>query len=121
MNVLKNHTKVLIIGLVMLLSACAKSEFMLNRGKQSYLEQNYRQAFLRLEPVARAGNAEAQYAVAFMYFYGRGVIEDKEKAIQWMLLAKQQNYPRAIEALKLIQRAPKSKYRPSPNPNKRPL
>lgn len=103
------------------LFGCANSQFMLDRGKQSYLQQDYRQAFLRLEPVAKAGNAEAQYAIAYMYFYGRGVVEDREEAIKWMKRAASQGFAKASEALKIIKRAPKSRYQPSKVERKQPL
>lgn len=106
--------------LTVVISACSSSQFMLDRGKQSYQAQDYRQAFLRLLPVAKAGNPDAQYAIAYMYYYGQGVVEDRKKASKWMKRAAAQNQADAIEGLKLIQHLPKSPYQPSEDPKKRP-
>jgi TPR repeat protein len=109
------------VSIMMLVTGCANNQFMLDRGIKSFKEQNYRQAFLRLEPVARAGNAYAQYALGYMYYNGQGVVEDKNKALQWMRLSASQGNQDAIRALNLIAKLPRSVYAPSSNPKKRPL
>lgn len=105
----------------MALTACGNSKFLLDRGIESYQEQNYRQAFIRLKPVAEAGNAEAQYALGFMYYYGQGVIEDRKTAVEWFQKSAMQGNLDAIKSLKLIENLPPSSYLPSTNPKKRPL
>ncbi|NMG30703.1 tetratricopeptide repeat protein [Aromatoleum evansii] len=37
----------------------------------------------QLAPLAEGGNPVAQERLAIMYFYGRGVPEDEDKALQW--------------------------------------
>ena len=43
----------------------------------------YDVAAKQLAPLAEGGNAVAQERLAVMYFYGRGVPEDEDKALQW--------------------------------------
>lgn len=69
---------------------------------KSFQRQDFYQAFQCLKSIAKAGNPEAQYAIGYMYFYGQGVLEDKQQAIFWMTRSAKQNYPLAIEALKLM-------------------
>jgi TPR repeat protein len=90
------------VGLLMALSGCGGSKFMLDRGQDSYERQDYRQAFLRLEPAAKAGNKEAQYALAYMYYNGQGVIENQQEAFKWMQLAADQGQTDAIKALSML-------------------
>tara|TARA_B110000879_G_scaffold177914_1_gene232760 strand:- start:611 stop:913 length:303 start_codon:yes stop_codon:yes gene_type:complete len=87
-----------------LLSGCGASNFMLERGQASYERQDYRQAFLRLEPVAKAGNMDAQYAIAYMYYNGQGVVENSQQARNWMQRAADQGQMDAIKALSIIKK-----------------
>lgn len=84
------------------LVGCGNSNFMLERGQNSYQKQDYRQAFLRLEPVAKAGNKEAQYALGYMYYNGQGVVEDQQQAYKWLQLAAAQGQVDAIKALSML-------------------
>ncbi|MGE3920079.1 MAG: tetratricopeptide repeat protein [Gammaproteobacteria bacterium] len=54
------------------------------QGKMAFQQQNYRKAFVTLKPLAQAGNADAQYAVGYMYYYGKGVVEDRAAAKYWI-------------------------------------
>jgi TPR repeat protein len=101
-----------LILIAFLMTSCANSNFLLDRGKKSYNEERYRQAFIRLEPVAKAGNPDAQYAVGFMYFNGQGVTEDKKVGIEWMKKAASQNNLKAIQALSIIRKTKPSPYQP---------
>lgn len=94
------------------LSACYNTEFLLNRGKNSYIHDNYRQAYIRLLPVARGGNPDAQYALGYMYFNGKGVTEDKRVGIEWMQKSAIQGNQKAIRALEIIRNTRPSKYQP---------
>ena len=100
-------------------TACGGSKFMLDRGKESFQEQNYRQAFIRLEPVANAGNADAQYALAYMYYYGQGVIEDRKIALSWMEKSAAQGQTNALQGLEMMKNSAPSPYAPSKNPKLR--
>lgn len=94
------------------LTACLNSQFLLDRGKKSYIHDNYRQAYIRLLPLARGGNPEAQYALGYMYFNGKGVTEDKKVGIEWMQKSAMQGNKKAIRALELIRQTPPTKYQP---------
>ncbi|MDX1901171.1 MAG: hypothetical protein SFW66_04085 [Gammaproteobacteria bacterium] len=72
-------------------------------GKSDFQAGNYASAFQRLLPVARAGRADAQYAVGYMYYYGYGVSQDAASGLQWMKRAEAQDYPPAIKALDMIE------------------
>lgn len=104
---------------VLLLVSCAN--LSLEQGKESFLKQDYRQAFIRLMPAAQAGNAEAQYAIGYMYYNGLGTIEDKKKALNWLHKAADQGSVNAIKSLNMIKKEKPSPYTPSSNPKLRPL
>lgn len=74
-------------------------------GKQNFAEHNYQQAFNQLMPVAKSGNADAQYAVGYMYFYGKGIVEDRNAAEYWMAKSADQGQVLAQRALGMIQQA----------------
>jgi hypothetical protein len=44
---------------------------------------------------AKQGDAKAQYSLAIMYQFGKGVHEDDKKAFKWTQLAAIQGYPKA--------------------------
>jgi TPR repeat protein len=92
-----------IMGLILLLSGCVTNEQYLannfQEGKNNFELKNYRVAYEKLLPVARAGNRDAQYAVGYMYYYGKGTLEDHTKARYWMVHAAKQGQPLAKEAL----------------------
>lgn len=96
--------KLLMICFVAFINGCAlTTQLNFKEGIRSFQVQDYRQAFIRLKPEAEKGNPEAQYAVGYMYFYGQGVIEDREKALYWIRCAAKQGHPDAVQAMKLLQ------------------
>jgi TPR repeat protein len=70
------------------------------KGKNAFDMKQYRTAFTNLYPVAESGNPDAQYAIGYLYFYGDGIVEDKNLAHYWMSLAARQGQPKAIRALR---------------------
>jgi TPR repeat protein len=109
----------LCLAIVCLFTACTNLSY--KQGQESFLHQDYRQAFIRLMPPAKAGNAQAQYAIGYMYYNGLGTIENKDKALFWLNEAASQGSYEAIKALKLIKNKQPSPYQPSSNPKKQPL
>ena len=92
--------KYFVMSVVLLsLTACAMN---LREGIHSFKKQNYRSAFIRLVPEAEKGNADAQYAVGYMYYYGEGVVEDKKKAEEWIKKAADAGQKDAIVAARLL-------------------
>lgn len=70
---------------------------------ERYFEAGYyKKAMHYLLPLALKGNAKAQYAVGYMYYYGEGVAQDTDTGYFWIDQAAEQHYPPAQNALKLI-------------------
>ena|SRR3990167_8512561 len=89
-------------GLMLLEGCAAWRDLSLREGIHSFQVQDYRQAFIRLKPQAEKGQLEAQYAIGYMYYYGQGVVESREKACYWIRLAAKAGQPDAVVALKRI-------------------
>lgn len=92
----------LVIVSSLTLAACSGNKIQYDRAKQSFKKQNYYNAFVRLYPLAEKGNPDAQYAVGFMYYYGRGVVENKSKAYSWIHKAATQGQPEAVKAWRIL-------------------
>jgi TPR repeat protein len=83
------------------LSGCMSPTAQLEEGKKAFYYQHYDQSFKLLLPLAQKGNVEAQYAVGYSYYYGKGVIEDQEKGQYWINKSASQGNPLAIRALEI--------------------
>ena len=86
-----------------LLSGCVISAHNLRAGINSFQVQDYRQAFIRLKPEAEKGIPDAAYAVGYMYYYGQGVVEDRQKAWYWINCAARAGQPDALLALQILE------------------
>lgn len=86
-----------------LLSGCVYSGYNLREGIKNFQIQNYRKAFVRLMPEAIKGQPDAEYAVGYMYYYGQGVVEDRQKAAYWIGCAARAGQPDAILAIKIVE------------------
>lgn len=64
---------------------------------------HYRRAYEELEVMAHRGYPSAQYAVAYMLYYGMGVAKDVDVARAWFRKAAQKDYAPARVALQLIE------------------
>jgi TPR repeat protein len=95
----------LIILSCVLLQACtsAMQARRLDDGKASFKEGNFSEAFQKLMPLAAEGNAHAEYAVGYMYYYGYGITRDSQSGIFWMQKSAAQHYQPAEKAMSLIQ------------------
>lgn len=85
-----------------LLGGCVTSGLNLREGIRSFQVQDYRQAFVRLMPEAKKGQPDAQYAIGYMYYYGRGVVEDRKVAWQWITQAAKAGQVDAQTAVKIL-------------------
>lgn len=94
------YLRLIWISFIFFLASCASDQLAL--GIVSFKVQDYRQAFLRLKPQAAKGQADAQYAVGYMYYYGQGVVENRKKACFWIKAAAAQRQPDAIAALEIL-------------------
>ncbi|MGQ3889490.1 tetratricopeptide repeat protein [Legionella sp. CNM-1927-20] len=93
----------LLAVLSIVLIACVSirsSDF--SQGISCFKAGDYRKAFIRLKPEAHKGQCDAQYAIGYMYYYGRGVVEDRRKAWYWIRRAAAQGQPEAVEAVKIL-------------------
>ncbi|VVC75079.1 hypothetical protein AQUSIP_03550 [Aquicella siphonis] len=111
-------TRIIIICLTCFsLLACATTsprvQSELNQGKRYFEQGYYKRAMHELLPIACDGNAEAQYAVGYMYYYGLGVAQDTDVGHFWIMRSASKGYPPAIKALEMIEVSKKSN-RPSP-------
>jgi hypothetical protein len=55
----------------------------LDAGLAAAKRGDYHQALAQWMPLAKAGNAEAQYDIGWLYAYGHGVPQDYGKALDW--------------------------------------
>lgn len=92
-----------VILLVTLMTACITNGVNLREGIESFRVQDYRRAFIRLKPEAKNGQPDAQYAVGYMYYYGQGVVENREKAWLWIHRAARAGQPDAVEAVAILE------------------
>lgn len=89
--------------LALLLTGCAVSpgiEYQM--GKTQFAEQNYREAFTHLQKAAQMRNANAQYALGYLYYYGLGVDQNTEEAYYWFKAAADQGDYKAMMILPKI-------------------
>lgn len=107
--------RALIVIMIGLLSAC--NNLSLQEGIKSFQIQDYRQAFIRLRPAAEKGSPEAQYAVGYMYYYGQGVIENRQKAWYWITKSARNGNQDAQQAMRIMQKTAGGSGESLGNPN----
>jgi TPR repeat protein len=96
---------ILIILFSMGLVACAattRQPSELQQGKRYFEKGYYKRTLRQLLPLACDGNAEAQYAIGYLYYYGYGVTQDTETGVFWINRAAKQHYIPAIKALDIM-------------------
>src|SRR3990167_8244013 len=102
----------IIILLAFALIGCANrpnslySKSQVEYGKSLFEQGFYRQAMKQLLPMACDGNAEAEYAVGYMYYYGYGVPQDTDVGAMWIRRAACQHNCQAMMALPMIDKCP---------------
>ena len=74
----------------------------LEQGKRLFQDGYYKRAMQQLLPIAVDGNAEAQYAVGYMYYYGYGTTQDTASGDLWIGRWAEQGYKPALDALNII-------------------
>ncbi|WP_177420589.1 tetratricopeptide repeat protein [endosymbiont of Lamellibrachia barhami] len=75
-------------------------KIILEKSRTAFVEKKYKAVFRLLFPLAVEGNAEAQYALGYMYHHGLGLEKDDSQAMQWIQRAASQGYAKARRALK---------------------
>ncbi|MBQ3690990.1 MAG: sel1 repeat family protein [Bacteroidales bacterium] len=66
-----------------------------SEGKALYEAKKYKEAFVKFQTAANAGNKKAQYYLGRCYDKGRGVTEDDSKAFVWYQKSADQDYAKA--------------------------
>jgi len=100
----------MLLSLVLLccLASCAtqgangSSSSAFEQGQQSFKEGNYQSAFHLLYPLAMDGQPDAQYAVGYMLYYGKGVVENQQIGEAWIREAAVHGQSQAEQALRLL-------------------
>lgn len=94
----------IVISIILGFLVACSNNLNLQQGIKSFQIQDYRQAFIHLRPAAEKGSPEAQYAVGYMYYYGQGVIEDRQKAWYWITQAANNGNQDAQRAMKILRK-----------------
>jgi hypothetical protein len=113
----------LAISTILVCSACAKSDdinqaqlnsetknIIINKKqcKQMQFLKNYSCSVNNIEHKATAGNADAAYALGYIYYYGIGVTENEQSAQLWIERAANLGQPAAIAAKQMLAQAQSS-------------
>ena len=61
-------------------------------GKHMYLKGDYAAALEKFEPLAEIGHVESQYYLGVMSYYGKGITQNHNQAIKWIMKAAEQGY-----------------------------
>lgn len=75
--------------------------------KQHFINQDFELAFQSLLPLAVKGDADAQYGVGYLLYYGKGIAQDKETGVDWIQKSAAQGFANAQKALELLNLLPK--------------
>ncbi|WP_419636494.1 tetratricopeptide repeat protein, partial [Thiolapillus sp.] len=80
----------LIIGLVLILTGSLVQAGDLEDGRAAYERNDYTTAMKLWEPLAKQGDARAQYALGVLYDNGQGVGQNFKEAMKWFRKAAEQ-------------------------------
>lgn len=94
--------KIISLFTTILLTACTMNDQRMNIAELDFVRQHYTLAFQHVQLPARNGNPDAQYALGYMYYYGKGVVEDRARAEYWFKLAANQGQHDAEISLQMI-------------------
>lgn len=81
-------------GTTLLADACSGNRFLMRFGC----------SVDRVQSAAQGGNADAQYALGYMYYYGIGTVQDRSTGRMWIQRAASQGQPLAQRAMRLLAR-----------------
>ncbi len=80
----------------------AQNQRLQNVCAHNILFKKYDCSASEIQAAALQGDADAQYTLAYMYYYGLGTVADQATALTWMHKAAAQGQGLAIAALKLV-------------------
>jgi len=75
--------KLKVFVLTLLISAAWVNIAYADAGYDAYEKGDYSEAYSIWRPRADAGEAYAQEAIGYLYFYGKGVLKDENKGVEW--------------------------------------
>ncbi len=113
------------VALATLLSACATTPppppDVVTQTREAFLRDDYQSVLTLVQPLAEQGETWAQYTLGYMYYYGRGIAQDKKTGERWIRQAAAAGHPTAQEAVQRIDasapRSPITKpLKPEPRP-----
>jgi len=87
--------KQLVLALFLVSASLTAHAETFGDGLAAYSLQDYQRAYEIWRPMAEAGDARAQYHLAQLFDYGRGVLADDAKAADWYRRAAEAGYPAA--------------------------
>lgn len=67
-----------------------------------YKAGHYDKAAAQLMPLAQKGNADAQYTLGYMYYYGLGMKRDRTQGYFWLQSAASNGHAKALTALNML-------------------
>lgn len=67
-----------------------------------YKAGHYDKAAAQLMPLAQRGNADAQYTLGYMYYYGLGMKRDRTQGYFWLQSAAASGHTKALTALNML-------------------
>lgn len=108
---------VVLVMAAILLQACSSTKVgaSFSVGRYEFEQQNYHAAFKDLLSIAQKGNAQAQYAIGYMYYNGLGVKQNFRQAEFWLHKASLAGSKKAQNALAMIDKARASDPFPAPH------
>lgn len=105
-TVMSRSIQLLTLITMVLVAACATSPITaLAQAKQDFKAQNYALSYEKVQLAASQGEADAQYALGYMMYYGKGTKQDIDGSYVWFHKAAAQGQPQAIKALALLRQA----------------
>lgn len=100
----KNWLPLLALSTTLLLSACAtdNSSDEVAQAKTNFAQQNYQLAFKQIQAPAQQGDPESQYALGYMYYYGKGTPMNHALGKEWIKKAADNGDANAQQAYQMI-------------------
>ena len=83
------------IAAILLLAPLAAVYADFQSGQDAYSSGDYETAIAEWQPLAEAGNADAQFGMGLLYANGFGVMMDDASALKWYGMAAEQNHAEA--------------------------
>ena len=95
-------TRITMLFAILSIAACSGGHWSIASPRNNFLQGSYQYTYQPLLILANQNVAEAQYALGYLFFYGKGVHYDPLRAKQWIDKAKTQHYGPAIKAEEII-------------------